>query len=158
MRARRERGESNASSASTSRSYWRIGRSSLSTAINGVLVAFGAVLLLLGQPSDALLTSGNVVLNGAIDALQQVRAERTLHRIALLVRPRVAAIRDGAEVALDSQELVRGDLFVARPGDQIVADGPVVGDGQLEVDEALLTGESDPVTKRAGDRVASGSF
>jgi cation-transporting P-type ATPase E len=53
---------------------------------------------------------------------------------------------------------VAGDLLVIRPGDQILVDGPVVGDGRLEVDESLLTGEADPVSKRAGDWLYSGSF
>lgn len=157
-RRRRARGEGNTAPLSTGRTYWEIARASLLTPINGVLVALGAALVLFGQPSDAFLTAGIVFLNGAIDAFQQVRAKRVLDRIALLVRPRVTVLRDGEERALDPQELVRGDLIVARPGDQIVADGPVVGDGHMEVDEALLTGESEPVTRQAGDRISSGSF
>jgi cation-transporting ATPase E len=156
--ARRARGEGNTAPPTTGRSYWEIARSSLFTPINAVLVALGAVLVILGRPTDAFFTAGIVFLNGAIDLVQQVRAKRTLDHIALLVRPRVTAIRAGCECSLDPQELVRGDLVVVRPGDQIVADGTVVGDGQIEVDEALLTGEADPITRHAGDPVASGSF
>ena len=64
----------------------------------------------------------------------------------------------GREQVVDPGELVQDDVLVLRPGDQIVADGPVVGEGSIEVDESLLTGESDAVTKQAGDRLYSGTF
>ena len=67
-------------------------------------------------------------------------------------------IREGEERAVGPEELVRGDIVVVRAGDQIVVDGILVGDGQVEVDESLLTGESDHIPKRAGDHLLSGSF
>jgi cation-transporting ATPase E len=68
------------------------------------------------------------------------------------------AIRDGKERALDPEEIVVGDVLVAGPGDQIVADGRLIGVGRIEVDESLLTGEADPVPKSPGDALWSGSF
>ena len=66
--------------------------------------------------------------------------------------------RDGAVRRLDRREIVVDDLVVLRPGDQVVVDGEVVEADHLQVDEALLTGESDPIGKDAGDPVLSGSF
>src|SRR4029453_10473826 len=90
--------------------------------------------------------------------VQEIRAKRTLDRIALLTRPKATVVRDGTEQTGDPSELVMGDVLSTGPGDQIVVDGVVIGDGKLEVDESLLTGESDLIPKRAGDPVYSGSF
>src|SRR6266496_1420708 len=67
-------------------------------------------------------------------------------------------IRAGHEQPVDPSALVVGDLLVVRPGDQIVVDGRLVGKGWIDVDESLLTGESDLIRKCAGDPVSSGSF
>ena len=93
-----------------------------------------------------------------ISLYQEVRAKRTLDRIAILTRPHAVVVRDGREREVDPAELVVGDTIRAQSGDQIVVDGRVVGPGYLEIDESLLTGESDLVVKRAGDAVLSGSF
>ncbi len=87
-----------------------------------------------------------------------MRAKRTLDRIAILTRPHAVVLRDGVEREVDPAELVVGDTIRAQSGDQIVVDGHVIGPGYLEIDESLLTGESDLVVKRAGDAVLSGSF
>lgn len=155
--ARHARGEGNTAPSATGRSYWQILRASLFTAINGVLVALAATLVGFGRVSDAVLTAGIVLVNGAIDTVQQVRAKRALDRIALLVRPRVVVIRGGRERTVAPDAVVRGDLVLARAGDQLIADGRIVGAGRIEVDEASLTGEAEPVTKRAGDTVSSGT-
>src|SRR6185437_4054717 len=75
-----------------------------------------------------------------------------------LTRPQAAVMRAGREQLIDPSEIVVGDLLVVRTGDQIVVDGPVVGDGRLEVDESLLSGEANPISRRAGDWLSSGSF
>lgn len=100
---------------------------------------------------------GLILVNIIIGVVQEVRAKQQLDQIALLTRPRVNALRDGAETALDPADLVIGDIIIIRPGDQIVVDG-IVRQGEVEVDEALLTGETDLIKKRAGDELLSGSF
>ena len=90
--------------------------------------------------------------------VQEGRSKRTLDRVALLTRPKATVIRGGREQIIDPSEIVLGDAIVVRPGDQIVVDGSVVGDGHIDVDESLLTGESDLVPKQPGDTVFSGSF
>lgn len=158
VRARREHGETNAVALPTSRSYRQILRANLFTMVNGVLVVLGVALVVLGQASDAVFTAGIVLVNAAINVGQEIRAKRLLDRIALLVRPRATVIREGQARDVAAGEVVRGDLLLVRTGDQIVADGRVVGAGRVEVAESLLTGESEPVSKRAGDPLLSGSF
>ncbi|MFL5332431.1 MAG: HAD-IC family P-type ATPase, partial [Geminicoccaceae bacterium] len=81
-----------------------------------------------------------------------------LDRVALLTHPRATVLRDGELQVVDPREVVLGDVLFAAPGDQIVVDGGVLAEGRLDVDESLLTGESDRVPKREGDPVYSGSF
>jgi cation-transporting ATPase E len=126
--------------------------------INVLLFTLCAALLLLGQLSEALVSAGTVLFNVLVSVVQQIRAKRTLDRIALLTRPRASVIRDGRKEEVDPGELVQGDLLVLGAGDQVMADGPIVGQGYSEVDESLLTGESEPIIKRPGDRLSSGSF
>src|SRR5207248_3164642 len=67
-------------------------------------------------------------------------------------------VRDGREQAIPAADVVRDDVLLLAAGDPVVADGTVLGERFLEIDEALLTGESDPVPRRAGERLLSGSF
>src|SRR5262249_44908075 len=109
------------------------------------------------QPHDVCVVVA-VAPNALIGTGQDRRAKRTLDRLAVLSAPRVRVIRDGAphEIAVD--EVVADDLVDLRAGDQLVADGVVRASEGLEADESLLTGESEPVDKRTGDRLLSGSF
>ena len=155
---RRERGLTNRVQLSVSRSYLQILRQNAFTFINSILFAIGVLLILMGQPGDALVTAGLVLMNVVVGVYQEGRAKRKLDEIALLTRPKATVIRAGQERSVDPAELVLDDLLLARPGDQIVVDGQIVGEGRMEVDESLLTGESDLVAKSAGDPVYSGSF
>jgi cation-transporting ATPase E len=156
--ARRERGQGNVVHFQTGRTYLQIVRKNAFTFINTVLFSIGIVLILMGQFGDALVTVGLVLMNVVVGVYQEGRAKRKLEQIALLTRPKAAVIRDGQEKTVDPSEIVLGDILIARPGDQIVVDGQVVSDGRMEVDESLLTGESERIRKQAGDPVYSGSF
>jgi cation-transporting ATPase E len=156
--ARRERGQGNVVQFQTGRTYLQIVRKNAFTFINTVLFSIGIVLMLMGQFGDALVTAGLVLMNVVVGVYQEARAKRKLEQIALLTRPKAAVIRDGQEKEVDPSEIVLGDVLIARPGDQIVVDGQIVGDGRMEVDESLLTGESERIRKQAGDPVYSGSF
>ena len=132
-------------------------RANILTRFNFILGVLLAVILVAGQPQDALF--GIVlVTNALIGIAQELRAKRTLDRLAVLSAPRVRVIRDGAPRDIAVADLVAGDLVDLRAGDQLVADGVVRASVSLEADESLLTGESEPVGKRAGDRLLSGSF
>ncbi len=155
---RRERGQGNVFQPQASRSYLQILRKNAFTFINSVLFGIGIVLILMGQLSDAVATAGLVLLNVIVGVYQEGRAKRKLDQIALLTRPKASVIRDGQESSVDPSEVVLGDVLVARPGDQIIVDGEVIDDGQMEVDESPLTGESERVLKHAGEPVYSGSY
>lgn len=158
VETRRANGQGNVAPLKTSRSYTQIVRENVFTHVNTILFVLGIVLIILGQTSDALVSVSVVFFNVLVSVVQEIHAKRTLDRIALLTRPQTVAIRPGQERLIDPGEIVADDLLMVRPGDQIVVDGPVVGDSRLEVDESLLTGEADPVSKRAGDWLYSGSF
>ena len=156
--ARRARGEGNIVEFETSRSYRRILRENTVSFINILLFAISITLVALRLYSDAIMTAGLVIFNVMAGVIQEARAKRKLDQIALVNRPTATVLRDGQERSLNPAELVRGDLLALRPGDQIVVDGVVVDSNRLELDESLLTGESDRIEKQAGDTVLSGSF
>jgi cation-transporting ATPase E len=155
---RRAAGQGNNVTLQTSRSYREILQENLFTFINAVFFAISVVMGVLRRYGDAFLVVA-VIFGGVIVSIcQEIWAKQQLDRIALLNRPEATVIREGKEYNLDAGEIVLGDILVVRPGDQILVDGVVVGDGRIDVDESLLTGESDMIPKVAGDSVYSGSF
>lgn len=158
VRLRQEEGQSNKVTFQTSRSYRQILVENTFMPIHNILFILGAALVLLGRVGDAIFTVGVISLNIIISVIQEVRAKRQLDQIALLNRPAATVIRDAMTQTIDPDEIVLGDILVVTAGDQILVDGAVVGPGQINVDESLLTGESDLVPKHTGDLVYSGSF
>jgi cation-transporting ATPase E len=155
---RRRRGEQNVVFFPSSRSYIQILRKNAFTFINTVLFAISLVLIVMGHLGDAVVTAGLVLLNVVLGVAQEGRAKRKLDRLTLLARPKATVIREGQERAIDRSEVVLDDVLVARPGDQIVVDGEMIGEGRVEVDESLLTGESERIYKGPGAPVYSGTF
>ena len=141
----------------SSRTVAGIVRENTLTLFNLILVSFFVLLLVAGDPADGLFLA-IAVANSGIGIVQELRAKRALDRAALLVAPRARVVRDGAERGVAVDEVVDGDLVRIGAGDQIVADGELVGATGLQLDESPLTGESEPVSRAAGDRVLSGSF
>ncbi len=156
-RSRHRRGEGNVAVSASSRSYGVILRTNVFSFFNVVLFAIGAALLALGRYSDAFTSVGLGLVNAAISAVQEIRAKRKLDRLQLLARGTVTVVRDGADAEVAPEEVVRGDVLRLSPGGQVVVDGPVL-EGRLEVDESLLTGESEALPKGPGDDLLSGSF
>ncbi|MGY1605037.1 HAD-IC family P-type ATPase [Geodermatophilus sp. SYSU D00815] len=150
-------GLTNAATVRTSRTVLEIVRANVLTFFNGLLAALWVVAALTGRWQNALF-GGVVVANAAIGVVQEVRAKRTLDRLAVLNAPRAGVVRDGAERELAVGEVVLDDLLVLAAGDQVPADGVVRSSRGLTVDESLLTGEADPVAKTGGDPVWSGSI
>ena len=155
---RRAAGQGNDVVLRTGRTYAQIVRDNVFNVINNLLFALGVTLILLGRWLDAVVAVGVVLANTVVSLFQEIRAKRTLDRIAILTRPKAIVLRDGAEREVDPTELVLGDVVVVHAGDQIVVDGRLAEGGPLEVDESLLTGESDLVPKRPGAELLSGSF
>jgi cation-transporting P-type ATPase E len=141
----------------TSRSYLSIAVANTFTVFNAILAGFGAATIIWGNPKDALFL-GILVANVAIGTFQEVRAKRTLDKLAALVVAKATVVRDGAPRQVPVGEVVVGDLVRIASGDQIAADGELVRAEGLALDESELTGESEPVVRRVGDEVLSGSF
>jgi cation-transporting P-type ATPase E len=154
--ARSRRGDRNVAVTGTSRTYARILRTNVFSFYNTILFTIGAALLALGRYNDAIISVGTGLANALISAVQEIRAKRQLDRLQLLARGTVVVVRGGRDVELPPEDVVRGDVVRVRPGGQVVVDGPVL-DGRVEVDESLLTGEPDPVAKRPGEDLLSGS-
>ncbi|MGY1807236.1 HAD-IC family P-type ATPase [Blastococcus sp. SYSU D00669] len=150
-------GRTNTSTVRTSRTVGEIVRANVFTFFNGLLAALWVVAAMTGRWQNALF-GGVVVANAAIGIVQEVRAKRTLDRLAVLNAPRARVARDGAEGEVAVGDVVLDDLLVIAAGDQVPADGVVRADGGLAVDESLLTGEAEPVAKAVGDPVWSGSI
>ena len=141
----------------SSRSVASIVAANVLTLFNAIIGVFFILILSLGLWADAIFGLIAIV-NSAIGIRQELKAKETLDQLALLVAPRAKAVRDGRVVELTANEVVPGDLVRVEPGDQLVADGELVDTRGLTVDESLLTGESDGIRKRVGDRMLSGSF
>ena len=150
-------GRVNANAAPTSRTLGQILRANVLTPFNGLLGVLAVVTLFTGRWQNALF--GLVIIaNSGIGVFQELRAKRTLDRLAVINAPHAAVVRDGATVTIAVEQVVADDLVELRTGDQVVADGVVRISTGLEIDESLLTGESDPVAKTAGAQVLSGSI
>ena len=158
VRQRIEAGLVNQVQERPSRTTGEIVRANVVTRFNILLGALLViVLVVLREPRDALF--GIVLLtNSAIGIIQELRAKRTLDRLELLATPTVRVMRSGRLTDQDVDRIVVDDLIDLRPGDQLAVDGVVVTGNGLEIDESLLTGESDPVVKRPEDKCLSGSF
>src|SRR5262249_52359116 len=115
------------------------------------------VTLAFGEWQDALFL-GILVANSAIGIGQEIRAKHTLDRLAALVAPTATVMRNGEPRQVEVSGVVEGDLVLLSPGDQVVADGTLQRSAGPALDEPILTGESDRVSRAAGDEVRSGSF
>ena len=156
VRARREQGRTNTMPRRTEGGVADILRRNVLTLFNLLNLCLAGLLLWVGSHRDMLFL-GVVLSNTLIGAIQELRAKRTHDRLQLLSEGRVRVMRDGVECRLSPQELVLDDVVLLSRGDQIPADATVLS-GAGEADESLLTGESAPVSKAAGDTLYSGSF
>ena len=156
VRAHREQGRTNTMPRRTEGGVADILRRNVLTLFNLLNLCLAGLLLWVGSHRDMLFL-GVVLSNTLIGTIQELRAKRTHDRLQLLSEGRVRVMRDGVECRLSPQELVLDDVVLLSRGDQIPADATVLS-GTGEADESLLTGESAPVSKTAGDTLYSGSF
>ena len=151
------RGQVNDVPASPSRTVAEIVRTNVFTRFNALLGSLLVVILIVGPIQDALF--GFVLIANAFVGIgQELRAKRTLDRLAVLTSPKARLVREGAVREASTGEVVLDDVLELQPGDQVVVDGEILDENALEVDESLLTGEAEPVLKRERDEVLSGSF
>ena len=141
----------------SSRSYKSIVVANTFTIFNLILLAAGVATLAFGQAQDAIFLA-ILVCNSGIGIAQEVRAKLTLDRLAALVAPTATVLRDGEPRRVGVDEVVEDDVVLLEARDQVVADGILRRSDSLSLDESILTGESAPVVRGAGEEVRSGSF
>ncbi len=154
--ARRAQSEPTETGPSPAGAFREILARNVFTWLNLILVTLGVATLATGSLADSafLLVA---VINTVVGTGQEVRAKRTLDRLALLNAPTARARRDGEVASLPIEQLVVDDIIEIRTGDQVAADS-MVASGRAEVDESLVTGEADPVPKGPGDPLVSGTW
>ncbi|MFI8433715.1 HAD-IC family P-type ATPase [Streptomyces sp. NPDC079020] len=151
------RGEINDVPVRSSRSLTEIVRANVFTRFNLIIGVLWVIMMFVAPIQDSLF--GFVIIaNTGIGIIQEWRAKKTLDSLAVIGEAKPTVRRDGTAAEISTSEIVLGDLIELGPGDKVVVDGTVAEADSLEIDESLLTGEADPVIKRYGDPVMSGSF
>ncbi|MFJ3694695.1 HAD-IC family P-type ATPase [Streptomyces sp. NPDC090052] len=151
------RGEVNDVPVRSSRSTADIVRGNVFTRFNAIIGVLWVIMLFVAPVQDSLF--GYVIIaNTGIGIIQEHRAKKTLDGLAVIGEAKPTVRRDGTAGEVSTSDLVLGDLIELGPGDKVVVDGETVEADGLEIDESLLTGEADPVHKKPGDPMMSGSF
>jgi len=156
VQANTEAGLVNVTRDKASKTAGQIIRSNLFTYFNLIFFLLAGVLIYEGSYNN-LTFLGVVFANTIVGIVQELKAKRVLDKLRLVAAPESIVVRDGQEIRLPSEELVLDDIVLLTAGNQICADC-VVCDGELTVNEALVTGEADEIKKKAGDTLLSGSF
>ena len=156
VEAQRAAGNTNDYQDATSRSASEILRANVFTVFNAILCTALVIVLLVGNWRDALF-GFVLILNTATGTLAEIRAKRALDALSVLAAPTACAIRDAEEREIPVADVVLGDLLRISTGQQVPADGVVVEDHNVEIDESILTGESVSVRKDPGENVLSGT-
>ena len=126
------------------------------TYFNLIFLVLAALLCLVGSFRN-LTFLPVIVLNTLIGIIQETRAKKVLDNLTMLNAPHAMVIRDGKKSQINAEDLVVDDIVIFEAGNQVCADAEVCA-GEVQVNESLLTGESDEITKRKGDQLMSGSF
>ncbi|MEU9865230.1 HAD-IC family P-type ATPase [Streptomyces sp. NPDC047971] len=151
------RGEVNDVPVRSSRSTIDIVRGNVFTRFNAIIGVLWVIMFFVAPIQDSLF-GFVIVANTGIGIIQELRAKKTLDSLAVIGEAKPTVRRDGVSAEVSTSEIVLGDLIELGPGDKVVVDGEVAEADSLEIDESLLTGEADPVVKKPGDTMMSGSF
>lgn len=150
-------GKTNDVPTRAARTVSEIVRANVFTRINAILGVLFIIVLSTGSVINGAFGL-LIIANSAIGIIQEIRAKQTLDKLAIVGQAKPMVRRQSGTKAVLPSEVVLDDIIELGPGDQIVVDGEVVEETNLEVDESLLTGEADPIAKDAGDPIMSGSF
>ena len=156
VKRRFAQGENNYKVESSTLSVSEIVRSNVCTYFNLVFAVIAVLLAIVGAWSDMLFLP-IIVANTCIGIIQEVHSKKVLDKLSILNAPHTVVIRDGKRQEIPADQLVLDDIVEFSAGSQIPADAKVVS-GELQVNESLITGESDEIEKREGDSLLSGSF
>lgn len=153
---RMAQGLHNGDSGVKSKTEGQIIRENVFTFFNLLNFALALAVILVGSPRSALFM-GVILSNIVIGSFQGIRAKRTIDKLSLISSPKANVIRGGQRFTIQVEDVVLDDILLLESGNQICSDA-MVASGECEVNESLLTGEADPILKRPGDQLLSGSF
>ena len=150
-------GKTNDVPTRASRTVSEIVKANVFTRINAILVVLFLIVVATGSLINGLFGL-LIIANSAIGIIQEIRAKKTLDELAIVGQAKPRVRRRSQTAPMAANEVVLDDIIELGPGDQVVVDGELVEESNIEVDESLLTGEADPIAKDVGDTVMSGSF
>lgn len=138
------------------KTYWQIVRGNLFSLFNLVNLILFICVLIAGSPKNGLFFL-IVIWNFLIGLVQEIRAKKTIEKLSLITAPKAYVIRDGKTETLQPADIVMGDIMKLKSGNQICVDCVILS-GECMVNESLITGESEPELRKAGDHLLSGSY
>lgn len=150
-------GAVNVQDVSQTNTVGKIIRKNTLTLFNVIILALAVLIIIVGSPQNTLFV-GTALCNSLMGIFQELRAKKTLDKLSLLAQGSVNVVRDGYIFNIPQDNIVLDDIIEVKAGDQICADARVIQSAGLELDESLLTGETDRILKKPGDTVLSGSF
>ena len=150
-------GKTNDVPTRASRTVAEIVKANVLTRINAILGVLFLIVVATGSLINGLFGL-LIIANSAIGIIQEIRAKNTLDQLAIVGQAKPRVRRQAQTAPMPANEIVLDDIIELGPGDQIVVDGELIEEANMEVDESLLTGEADPIAKDVGDPVMSGSF
>ena len=153
-----KRGETNNYQPRVNRTYWEIFRDNVLNLFNIVIFTLLLIVLWMGDYGTVIFAGFSVVSNTFFGMIQEMQAKRKLDNLAALSVQKAFVIREGKNLEIPMKQVVKDDVLMLSPGVKAVVDGMVIRRDALEMDESMLTGESDAVFKSEGDEIFSGSF
>jgi len=129
------------------KSLWKIYLAPIFNFLIIILIISGTIILILGSPSSTIITFAVVIMNSTTVIVQQFRAQKALESLRKIAALKATVLRDGIQFEIPTREIVPGDIILLRQGDKIAADARIIEFTNLTIDEAPLSGESEPVEK-----------
>lgn len=154
---KRENGEENKLQKAPSKTLGQILKSNFLTMFNALNLILAVAVIIAGSPKNAIFAVV-IITNSLIGVFQELKAKKIIEKLSVISKANCVAIRDGEKVNIGIEDIVKDDVIFLKAGDQILVDGEVILSDELEVDESMLTGESDSVEKIEKSKVLSGSF
>ena len=156
VKQRIEKGQVNSSNTNNLKSNWQIVRDTVCTLFNLFNLIIAIALACVHAYTNMVFIL-IIIVNVLIGIIQEIHGKNLVKQLSILTTAKTKVIRDGEEKELNINEIVVDDVILLAQGDQIPSDAYVL-DGEIEVNEALLTGESDTILKKKEDKLLSGSY
>lgn len=154
---RNKDGLDNKSPKKVTKTYWKIFKDNVLTFFNIVLFLIAGLMFSAKLPISNYLFLFILLANIMIGVFTDIRARHLLEKLKVITDPKIIVIRNGIQQEIPAEKAVLSDIMILKAGEQICADAEII-EGEVFCDESLLTGENDPVEKKSGDEVLSGSF